>query len=180
MALKSVIESILLVYGDPITIKKLAKFSRAKEEEVKKTLSTLTTEYQKRGFAILEKDGEYQLSSHPDNASYIEELIKDEFTEELSRSALETLTIIAYKGPITRVSVEHIRGVNCSFSIRNLLMRGLIERIDNPKDSRSYLYRVTFDFLKHFGFKRIEELPNYEEFTNEKLEIPEEKPPASE
>ena len=115
------------------------------------------------------------MGTNPANAQYIEDLIKNEFSQELSRSSLETLAVIAYKGPINRFEVEYLRGVNSSFTIRNLLMRGLIERIENPKDARSYLYRITFDLLKHFGLTHMEQLPKFEEFMKQKIEITEEK-----
>ena len=95
--------------------------------------------------------------------------MKSEFNEELSRAAVETAAIIAYQGPLTRVDIEYVRGVNSSFILRSLMMRGLIERVENPKDARSYLYRISFDFLKHLGVVRIEELPQYEELHKEKM-----------
>lgn len=145
------------------------------EKDVRMALVELAHEYSERGFVLLEKDDSWQFASNPKNGSYLEELMKNEFNQELSRSALETLAIIAYKGPISRIEMEYLRGVNSSFSVRNLLMRGLIERIENPKDARSYLYRVTFDFLKHFGLTNMKQLPRFEEFNKQKIEIPEEK-----
>ena len=100
--------------------------------------------------------------------------MKSEFSEELSRAAIETAAIIAYQGPITRAEIEYVRGVNSSFILRGLLMRGLVERIENPKDARSYLYRISFDFLKHLGLTKIEDLPQYQEFRQEKMGGPEE------
>ncbi len=179
MNLKSVIESILFVYGDPVSLKKLGKAVGAEEKKVKTILEELRGDYQDRGLSLVEKDGEWQIGSNPDNAKYIEELVKSEFSEELSRVALETLAVIAYKGPLTRIEIEYVRGVNSSFTLRNLLMRGLVERIDNPKDARSYLYRVSFQFLEHLGLKSVEDLPAFDEFKKEKIEFPEEKPEAA-
>lgn len=142
---------------------------------MRKALADLADDYNDRGFVLLEKDNSWQLASNPTNTAYIEELVKSEFTQELSRSSMETLAIIAYKGPISRIEVEYLRGVNSSFTIRNLLMRGLVERVENPKDARSYLYQATFDFLKHFGFTAMEQLPRFEEFKKQVIEIPEEK-----
>ena len=84
---------------------------------------------------------------------------------------METIAIIAYKGPLTRLDIEYVRGVNSSFIIRNLLMRGLVERVENPKDARSYLYKVSFDFLKHLGVTGIEDLPQYQEFKKSRIEV---------
>jgi segregation and condensation protein B len=171
MNLKSIIDSILFVHGDEIATEKIAAILNRSKEETKAALDELQKEYETRGFALVENNGSWQLGSHPENAPYIEELAKSEFSEELSRAALETLAIIAYKGPIAKPDIEYIRGVNCSFTLRNLLMRGLIERQENLKDARSYLYRVSVDFLKHLGLTKLEELPRYEEFKKEKIGV---------
>ena len=102
------------------------------------------------------------MATNPENASVIDQLIKSEIQENLSKAALEVLAIISYRGPITRVEIEAIRGVNCSFTVRSLMMRGLLERIENPKDNRGYLYKISFDFLRKLGVDSIEKLPDYE------------------
>ena len=173
MNLKSIIESILFAYGDPISIKKLAKAVNAHEEKVLQALKELKDDYKNRGLSLVEKDSNWQLGSNPENAQFVEQLVKSEFSEELSKAALETLAVVAYKGPLTRAEIEFIRGVNSSFTLRNLLMRGLVERIDNPKDARSYLYLLSFKFLEHLGLSSIEELPGFKEFKEEKIELPE-------
>ena len=156
----------------------LVKITKHSIKEVRSALKELMRDYVERGFVLLKKDDSWQMGSNPTNAQYIEDLIKNEFNQELSRSALETLAVIAYKGPISRVEVEYLRGVHSSFTIRNLLMRGLVERVENPKDARSYLYCATFDFLKHFGLTSIDQLPRFEEFKKQKIEILEEKSDA--
>lgn len=175
MNLKSIIETILFVRAEPTDIEMLVKITKQSEKDVRTTLAELADEYSERGFVLLKKDSSWQWASNPANSNYVEELLKSEFTQELSRPALETLAIIAYKGPISRIEIEYLRGVNSSFTVRNLLMRGLIERIENPKDARSYLYRATFDFLKHFGLTDTEQLPRFKEFSKKKIEILEEK-----
>lgn len=179
MELTSIIETILFAYGEPMSSEKLAKLTGVKKEDVHAALESLKGTYADRGFVLLQTHGEWQLGSHPENAHFVEKLLKSEFTEELSKAALETLAIIAYKGPLTRIQVEYVRGVNSSFTLRNLLMRGLVERIENPKDARSYLYRITFDFLKHLGLTDIKELPEYQAFETEKIEVLEEISPES-
>lgn len=168
MNLKSIIETILFAYGEPMALEKIARLAKTDAKEAWQALKELRTEYEGRGFTLLEKDNGWQLGTAPANAAYLETMFKSEFNEELSRAALETLAIIAYKGPVSRAEIEFVRGVNSSFTVRNLLMRGLIERFENPKDARAYLYRVSFDFLKHFGMTRIEDLPQYEAFHKEK------------
>jgi len=171
MNLKSVLETIIFVHGEPISLEKLSRLTGVKEEEVKNTLEELKNDFVNRGIILMENDGQYQLGSNPENFKYIEDLVKSEFTEELTKAAVEVLAIIAYKGPLTRAEIEYIRGVNSSFTLRNLMMRGLIEKVDNPKDARSYLYRTSFDFLKYLGLSRPEDLPRYEEFKKESVEI---------
>ena len=175
MNLKSIIETILFARAEPTDLKTLAKITKHTGKEVMAALGELAHDYRERGFVLLEKDGMWQLASNSAHAGFVEELVKSEFTQELSRSGLETLAIIAYKGPISRIEIEYLRGVNSSFTVRNLLMRGLVERIENPKDARSYVYRVTFYFLKHFGITSMEQLPRFEEFKKQKIEILEEK-----
>lgn len=169
--LKSIVETILFVYGEPLSVKKLGTLTKTDEAAVLSALAELKEDYKNRGLVLLEKESEWQMGSSPENAGYIKELIKGEFNEELSKSAIETAAIIAYKGPLTRIQIEHLRGVNSSFTLRNLLMRGLIERIENPKDARSFLYKISMDFLKHLGLKRVENLPQFTEFKNKKIEF---------
>ena len=170
-SLTSIIESILFVHGEPMGVEKMSAITKRSSKEIVPALAELKKEYEERGFILIEYNGQWQIGSHPDNASYIEELAKSEFSEELSKAALETLAVIAYKGPITRPDIEYIRGVNCSFTLRNLLMRGVIEREENPKDARSYLYTVSMDFLKHLGLTKLEELPRFWEFRKENIEV---------
>ena len=161
--LKSKIESILFISGEPVKISRLVKVTGAKKPEVENALMMLENEYSTgRGMVILKKEDEAQLATSPENSEIVSELVKSEIQENLSRAALEVLSIVAYRGPMTRVAVESIRGVNCSFTVRALLMRGLLERIENPEDSRSYLYKISFDFLKKLGLSKIEDLPDFE------------------
>ena len=162
--LKSAIESMLFVSGEPISLGKIAKVAEVPVSEVEEALSLLQAEYgeNKRGISIIRKEQEVQMGTNAENSHLVDKLVKSEIQENLSRAALEVLAIIAYRGPITRMEVEAIRGVNCSFTVRSLLMRGLLERIDNPKDNRGYLYKISFDFLKKLGIDSIDKLPDYE------------------
>ena len=169
MVLKSVIETILFAYGEPISEEKLAKLAKSKKEDIASALEELTRDYEGKGLSLLRKDDKWCLGTNPENAKFVEDLMKSEFGEELSRAASETASIIAYKGPITRADIEYVRGVNSSFILRSLMMRGLIERIENPKDARSFLYSISFDFLKHLGLTKIEDLPQYAEYHKEKM-----------
>ncbi len=175
MKLSSILESILFSHGEPLALTKLVKLTKKTKEEVEDALTELKKEYQNRGLLLMEHDTTWQMGTNPKNAPYLEELLKSDLQEELSRAALETLSIVAYKGPLTRAEIEYIRGVNSSFTLRNLLMRGLVERTENLKDARAPQYQVSFDFLKHFGFSSINELPGYGELMQKDIPLPQSK-----
>jgi segregation and condensation protein B len=117
---------------------------------------------QARGVQVLEKDGEVMLGTHPEASAIIEQLTKEELNRDLGKAGLETLTIVLYKGPITRAELDYIRGVNSSFILRHLTVRGLVDKVVNPADSRSFLYQPSFEVLQHLGITKKEELPDYE------------------
>lgn len=172
MKLKNNIESILFVRGEPMSIRQLSKITKESEDAVRIALDELSHDLDGRGIILIEKGDEWQLATHRENRAVVEDFMKGEFTEELTKAALETLAVVAYKGPLTRAEVEYIRGVNSSFTMRNLLMRGLIERKENPKDARSYLYEISFDFLKHFGLQKKEDLPEFAELREKEIALP--------
>ena len=161
MNLKSQIESVLFLAGEGMNLRRLEKLLGAKKAAIESAIRELMNDYHERGIRLIEKDSEWQFGTAPENSEITATVVKSEFSEELSRASLEVLAIIAYKGPLARAQIEHIRGVNSSYSVRSLLLRGLIERIDNPKDARSYLYRISFDFLKYLGIENRESLPQW-------------------
>ena len=162
---KYILESLLFTSGHPLSCKKIAEVSELSEEEVDKSLKELAMDYEQndRGLRLVFLDDKVQLVAAPESKQIIEKLIKSDFEEDLSQAALETLAIVAYKGPMSRAAIENLRGVNCSFILQSLAIRGLIDKKNNPEDGRSYIYNVTFDFLKHLGLNQIEDLPNYNE-----------------
>lgn len=159
----SVIESILFVSGEPVKISKLEKILSIKNEEIEDVLKSLCKKYElpTSGLMILRKGQEIQLVSKSENTEFVESLIKGELQDSLSNAAMEVVSIIAYRGPISKAEIEEIRGVNCSYTLRNLLLRGLIERSDNPRDNRGYIYNVSFEFLKKLGVSDVKNLPEY-------------------
>lgn len=161
--LQSIIESVLFVSGEPIKKNKLAKIASVEVEEIDAILAGLSAKYSQveSGLALLLKGEEVQLASRADNAGFVENLVKNELQDSLSNAAMEVVSIIAYRGPISKTEIEAIRGVNCSYTLRNLLLRGLIERSDNPRDSRGYVYSISFDFLKKLGIDDVKKLPEY-------------------
>jgi len=160
--LKSIIESILFISGEPVKISRISKIAGAPKPEVENAIMALQNDYAIRGLAIIKKEDMVEMATNSENSEFVSELVKSEIQEKLSQAALEVLSIVAYRSPITRADIEAIRGVNSSYTLRSLLMRGLIERIDNPSDNRGYLYKISFDFMKTLGIESIEKLPDWE------------------
>ncbi|MCX6740608.1 MAG: SMC-Scp complex subunit ScpB [Candidatus Parcubacteria bacterium] len=163
MSLKSKIESLLFITTRPLAVNKIAELVEGDKNEVKEAIESLYQKYNnEENGVILQKIGnDYQLVTRPENSKMISEFLKEEITGELTPASLETLTVVAYRGPIAREELELIRGVNCSIILRNLLIRGLIEEI-NDKNELVKKYQITFEFLKHLGISEPAQLPNYE------------------
>lgn len=170
MELEKQLEAILFYKGEPIKVKELSAILRADETSVREAAERLRASLSGRGVCLLQKDDAYLLGTAPDLSELIENVRKEELSRDIGKAGLETLSIILYKGPVSRSDVDYIRGVNSSFIIRNLLIRGLVERITNPNDSRSFLYKPTFELLSYLGITRIEELPDLEQVRQE-LEV---------
>lgn len=166
MELLSKLEALLFIYGEPIEIKKLARIFSVKEEEVKSGVAALEEELKReeRGLTLVEDKGRVQLVTKPEFSKLLEDLTKEEFAEDLTPAALETLSIVSYAGPISRADLEYIRGVNSSFILRALLMRGLIEREIDPKRANAFVYTASFDLLKKLGLSKNSELPEYQKY----------------
>lgn len=162
MNLSALLESILFVSQKPLTAQKLASISGKSLKEVKETMQVLCEAYAQsgRGIVLLYNDGEYQLASHPSASEVIQVYLQEESIGELTRPALETLSVIAYRGPVAKSEIEMIRGVNCSLALRNLMIRGLVEE-DSTKDSDEKSYRLSFQFLRHLGISESSHLPDY-------------------
>jgi len=160
------LEAFLFHYGEPIAMKKAAALLKQDESVCAENLEILKKmfELEERGIMLASLDGKVQLVTKPEYADVAEKIVEDEFSAQLSPAALETLSVIAYLGPVSRSTVDYIRGVNSSFIIRSLLMRGLIERKQNEKRKNVYDYHVSFDFLSHMGLGSISELPEYEKY----------------
>jgi segregation and condensation protein B len=156
------IEAILFWKGEPQSIKKLAASLGKKEEEILAGLEILKEKIKDRGVELVQKNDEVMLGTSSKLSHIIERLTKEELVRDLGRAGLETISIIAYKGPISRAEIDYIRGVQSTFILRNLQIRGLVERIENEKDKRSFLYRPTFELLQFLGVSKVEDLPEYE------------------
>ncbi len=162
------LEALLFIYGEPIDIKKLAKILSLSEEKVKNGLTLLEEELKRdeRGLALIWDKDRVQLVTKAEFSKLLEDITKEEFTEDLTPAALETLSIVSYAGPITRADLEYIRGVNSSFILRSLLIRGLVERSPDPKRPNAYIYSASFDLLKKLGLSKTTGLPNYQKYND--------------
>lgn len=169
MMLKAQLESILFMSPDPLSVKKLAELTKRKEQDIEEALNILQQEIAEgeRGVLVQRTGKDVQLTSHPENAKLVEQFIKSEMTGELTRPQLETLTIVAYRGPIAKSELDQIRGVNCALILRNLLIRGLINRNEVAKGI--YEYEISMDFLRHLGLSTVKELPNFETLSSHEL-----------
>jgi segregation and condensation protein B len=170
--MQSIIESLLFVSGEPMKFSRIAKICNIPKSDVTSYVENLNEKYKKEegGLIIVQKEDSVQLATNPDNIEYVSQLVSGEMTADISRSALEVVSIVAYRGPITRSQIEAVRGVNCSYVLRSLLIRGLVERKETA-DIRGYLYEISFDFLKSLGLSSAKEMPDWEELSkNEKVE----------
>jgi segregation and condensation protein B len=166
--IKNIIESFLLVAEEPLTIDRIKNIlSLAGKKEIQNALTELSSEYEKRkgGFFLREVAGGYQIRTRPEYREWIKRLIQPK-PLRLSKPALETLAIIAYKQPIIRSDIEHIRGVNCGGILRMLLERKLVRILGRKAiPGRPHLYATTKHFLEVFDLKNLEDLPTPKEIS---------------
>ena len=159
--LGSVIESLLFIVGEPLDSSDIKKVTGASELEVWQAVEDLKLKYQAPSGIFLQQFGsKLQLCTNPDNASYIDDLLNPIQKKSVSQSALEVLSIIAYRQPITRGEIEQIRGVKCDYTVMSLKQKGLIAEIGH-KDTigRPMLFGTTDLFLRHFGLASLADLP---------------------
>lgn len=161
--IKSIIESLLFVWGEPLSINEICKLLEIKKTTAIQLITEMIDEYNKnntRGLVIMQFGDTYQLTTKRENYEFIQGLLQTTTSRNLSNASLETLSIIAYKQPVTKVEIEIIRGVKSSHVIKSLLDKKLIKEVGKlDKPGKPSLYATTSEFLKHFGLKTIEELP---------------------
>jgi len=168
MNLDAHIEALLFFKGEAMSIRELAKVLAKKEEEVEGALHVLEERLVAgSGIRLMRKERDVELRTAPEASERVLAMRKEELSKDLGKAGLETLSIILYKGPITRSEIDYIRGVNSTFIVRNLLIRGLVERMPHEKDQRSFLYKPTFELLSFLGITTIEDLPEYGEVIKE-------------
>lgn len=164
--IKSVFEAILFAWSEPISSKDLSKIVSIKPNEAKEIINEMINEYNfyMRGIQIIEMNDHYQLTTRPEYYEYLQKLFEPKQNKGLTQAALETLSIIAYNQPITKVEVEEVRGVKCDKAIATLVEKDLIEELGRlDKTGRPILYGTTINFLRIFGLKSLDELPDIKE-----------------
>lgn len=163
--LKNILEAMLFISLGPLTLPKLVKLiPEAERAEIKAALDSLATDYTGRGVELVQIAGGYRFFSREEYSEWAVKVVPTEPEPKLTRASLETLSIIAYRQPITRVEIEEIRGISSTGVLRTLLERGFIE-VKGRKEviGRPKLYGTTRAFLDYFGMSDVKELPDIEE-----------------
>ncbi|WP_291650884.1 SMC-Scp complex subunit ScpB [Clostridium sp.] len=174
--IKSAIEALLFVSGEPLTIKDLSNSIEVSPKTISNILNEMILDYEeeKRGIKLISINGEYQLVTKAENSDYIQKLLKKNKRQSLSQASLESLAIIAYKQPITRIDIDEIRGVKSESAIHKLLEKDLIKEVGRLEvPGRPILFGTTEEFLRQFGLKELNELPSldlYSEKDEETIE----------
>jgi len=162
---RSIIEALLFVSNEPLTVKTIAEILERQEQDVTTLLREIKAdcERERRGFCLVEVAGGYSFATRAEHSKFIEKLVKPRLST-LSQAALETLAIIAYQQPITRIEIEEIRGVKCDSALHTILERGLIEEAGRKEaPGRPILYRTTPEFLIYMGLKSLDDLPQFKQ-----------------
>jgi len=158
--LKSILESLLFVARKPLTLEELEQATASPREVLVGCLEELIVEYQAKGIRILKVAGGYLMGTNPENAEFVEKVLRPKVETTLSPQALETLAIIAYKQPVSTPEIERLRGVVSDWVIETLISKRLIEELGRSEAvGRPYIYGTTEEFLRHFGLKDLKDLP---------------------
>jgi len=159
--LKSRIESLLFITNRPFKKSQLSKILEVNQDQIEEEIKNLISQYNlpSSGIIIIDNGEEVEMATSPENAGLIKGFLKKEINEELTPASLETISIIAYRGPISEEELSELRGVNCAIIIRHLLVKGLVsEKEENGK----ILYQVSLDFIRQLGIKSLEGLPDWQ------------------
>lgn len=162
MTVQRTVEAILFAMGDAVACEDMAKSMEISEDEVRKACEALGEKYKNEdcGIRLIQIEDYYQLSSNPACYEYIKKISQIKKQAGLSSAAMETLSIIAYNQPVTKGTVEFIRGVDSSYSVNRLIERGFIDELGRAETpGRPILYGTTMEFLRTFGLKSLEDLP---------------------
>lgn len=169
-SLKSVIEALLFASGEPLSLQDLINHLEEKSKLIDIIIQEMMEEYEasNRGIKIICIKGSYQLVTKAENADYIQKLLKKNKRQSLSQASIESLAIIAYKQPITRIDIDEIRGVKSESAIQRLVEKELIKEVGRLEvPGRPILYGTTEEFLRQFELKDLKELPSLDLFGQE-------------
>jgi segregation and condensation protein B len=173
--LKAITEGLLFVAGDQgLEVKQLAEILDLEVEEVIALMDEMKEDFHRynRGLQIVEIARTYQFTTRPEFVEYFEKMAESPTQATLSQAALETLAIIAYRQPITRVEIEEIRGVKCEKAIATLAGKGLVKEVGRAETiGRPILYGTTREFLEYFGLRHLDELPEPPDFPLDEKEL---------
>lgn len=168
LPLSAQLEALLFWKGEPVTHKRAAEILKASNpgltpKALDEAIAELAAALAARGggLTLVQTGDELMLGTAPAAAPLIEQLTREELTRDLGKAGLETLSIVLYKGPISRREIDNIRGVNSTFILRNLLIRGLVEKVNGAGDQRTFLYQPTMQLIAFMGLTKPEELPEY-------------------
>ena len=162
--LEQILEGLLFAYGEPISVKKLGGVVKRRAVDIGLALNNIRDSLLQRGIQLISKNNEWQLVADTAASVYIEKLVKSEMQAELTPAGLEILALAAYRGPITKHEIESVRGVNSTYTLRNLAARGLVEKNEFTKPAS---YEISLTALRKLGLKRREDLPRYDELNQE-------------
>jgi segregation and condensation protein B len=160
-------QALLFAEGGSLTYKSLAKILNCTEADLRTALESLASALEGTGLSLVRSDTEAVLAVTADAKDAVMKKASEEYDRDIGDAGLEVLAVLLYEGPSTRATIDYIRGVNSSSTIRNLLLRGLVERSGNPEDGREFIYRATTDLLAHVGSSTREELPEYATISRE-------------
>lgn len=163
MNLESKIEALLFFKGEPISIKEIGEVFESSDEEVSLAVESLKSTLINRGISLISNDDKIMLGTNAEMSDFFEKLRKEDLNKDLSKAALETLSIILYKKDVSRSEINFIRGVNSSFILRNLEIRGLIDKTSHKLDARMHVYKPSLELLSYLGVTSVGELPDFEE-----------------
>jgi segregation and condensation protein B len=159
--------AILFYSGEPVTFKDLAVLTHGSIESVKMALQEASASLQTIGLVIVITEDSAELRTGKESSEIIDAMRKEELSRDLGKAGLETLSILMYKGASTRADIDYIRGVNSTAILRNLMIRGLVDKLQNPQDQRSFIYRPTHELLAHLGLSKIEDMTDFNVIKNE-------------
>lgn len=167
MSNEAIIEALLFSRAEPWDEAELLKHLKISNEELSTAITSLESSLLNRGICLVKSSGTITLGTNPEASELLKKIYKEELEKSLSKASVETLSIIMYGDEVTRGKIDYIRGVNSSFILRSLLVRGLIERTAYPYDKKRFMYVPTIDLLSFMGVTNVKDLKDYERINAE-------------